>query len=74
MFEDLRFQKCPNCGSWLYPIRKFHDGVTGAFAKELEIQKDNEGDPVYTCGKCNAKLVHAVAKGKPLIYRLSHVK
>ncbi len=74
MFEDLMFQKCPSCGHWLYRKRKFHDGITGAFANDIKIIEDPDGDPVYVCDSCQAKLVHVVAKGKPLVYKLSHVK
>ncbi|MGM0365988.1 MAG: hypothetical protein ACQEP5_05575 [Actinomycetota bacterium] len=74
MFEDLMFQKCPKCGNWLYRKRKFHEGITGAFARDIEIIEDPDGDSVYVCEKCKAKLVHVVAKGKPLVYKLSHAK
>ncbi|MDZ7838811.1 MAG: hypothetical protein U5N58_13245 [Actinomycetota bacterium] len=42
--------------------------------KDIEIIKDSDGDSVYVCKDCKARLVHVVAKGKPLVYRLSHAK
>ncbi len=74
MFEDLMFQKCPKCDSWLYKKRKLHEGISGAFAADINIIEDPDGDPVYVCQNCKAKLVHVIAKGRPLVYKLSHVK
>ncbi|MDD3776198.1 MAG: hypothetical protein PHN32_01130 [Actinomycetota bacterium] len=74
MYEDLMFQKCPKCGTWLYRKRKFHEGITGALAKDIKIIKDSDGDSVYVCNNCQAKLVHVITKGKPLVYRYSHSK
>ncbi len=74
MFEDLMFEKCPNCSKWLYRKRKFHEGITGAFAKDIKIMEDKDGDAVFVCDNCNARLVHVVAKGRPLVYKLSHAK
>ncbi len=74
MFEDLMFQKCPQCGTWLYRKRKFHEGITGVFERDIKIEKDQDGDPICVCDNCSARLVHVVAKGKPVVYKLSHVK